>query len=368
MKFVSEIRYIDIKNIKNIKKLDDKMKSNDGEKSIKNIISLMKLSHLKELTKTFEVHVSGKRKEDFVEIISFYIKNNISVIIGNFITYEEYVFIKAVCDNNYTVSLNENYNIKEDVKKSLEYLGIIYSYYDFNEKKISMPFEIREIIKLGISKIDIIEHSKENQEIIELFRSLLDIYGVIPQDVLLDYIVQDFRMEYEVHEAIKTLWRYNNRYNLYYSDYKLNYCNINIIDIKSLNEKLSTKSDINYKYYNKSQLKNRSNRNLHYIEKEIYVVLKRHFKSSEVTLKHLDYIRTMIKNDISSRDISKYIMNETKRMGEQGRIIIEGLVDMARIYYPLWTLKGHSLNDLKSSCKLMQVKDSRKYKKVEINL
>ena len=365
MKFTSEIRYIDIKNIK---KLDDKMKSNDGEKSVKNIISLMKLSHLKELAKTFEVHVCGKRKEDFVEIISFYIKNKISVIIGNFITYEEYVFIKEICDNNYTVSVNKNCNIKEDVKKSLEYLGIIYSYYDFNEKKISMPFEIRETIKLGISKIDIIEHSKENQELIELFRALLDIYGVIPQDVLLDYIVQDFRMEYEVHEAIKTLWRYNNRYNLYYSDYKLNYCNINIIDIKSLNEKLSTKSDINYKYYDKSQLKNRSNRNLHYIEKEIYVVLKRHFKSSEVTLKHLDYIRTMIKNDISSRDISKYIMNETKRMGEQGRIIIEGLVDMARIYYPLWTLKGHSLNDLKSSCKLMQVKDLRKYKKVKINL
>ena len=356
MKFVSELRYIDIKNIK---KLDDKMKSNDGEKSIKNIISLMKLSHLKELTKTFEVHVSGKRKEDFVEIISFYIKNNISVIIGNFITYEEYVFIKEICDNNYTVSLNENYNIKEDVKKSLEYLGIIYSYYDFNEKKISMPFEIRKIIKSNLSKIEVIEHSKENQELIKLFRALLDIYGVIPQDLLLDYVVQEYTMEYRVHEAIKNLWRYNNRYNLYYSDYKLNYCNTKIIDIRSLNEKLSTKSDINYKYYDKSQLENMSNRNLNYIEEEIYVALKRHFKSSEVTLKYLDYMRTMIKNDISSREISEFIKNKTKRMGERGRIIIEGLVDRTRIYYPIWTLKGYSLNDLKCSCKLTQVRASR---------
>lgn len=365
MRFTSEIRYIDIKNIK---KLDDKMENNNGEKSIKNTISLMKLSHLKELAKTYEVHISGKRKEDFVESISFYIKNKISVIIGNFITYEEYVFIKEICDNNYTVSVNEDCNVKEDVEKSLEYLGIIYSYCDFNEKKISIPFEIREIIKSKISKTEVIEHSKENEELIELFKALLDIYGVIPQDLLLDYVVQDSTMEYKVHEAIKNLWRYNNRYNLYYSDYELNYCNTKIIDIRSLNQKLSTKSDINYKYYDKNQLKNMSDRNLYYIEKEIYVVLKRHFKSSEVTLKHLDYIRTMIKNDISSMEISEFIMNKTKKMGERGRTIIEELVDRARIYYPLWIIKGHSLNDLKFSCTLMQVEDSRKYKKVKINL
>jgi hypothetical protein len=356
MQFASKIRYIDINSIK---KVDDKIKSNDEKQSIKNIISSMKLSHLKELTKIFEIHVSGKIKEDFVEIVSFYIENNISVIMGNFITYEEYTFIEEICDNNYTVSLDENHNIREDVEKSLEYLGIIYSYYDFNERKVSVPFEIRETIKLELSKVEVIEHSKENQELIELFKILLDIYGVIPQDLLLDYVVQDFRKEYKVHEAIKNLWRYNNRYNLYYSDYKLNYCNTKIIDMRSLNEKLSTKSDINYKYYDKSQLKNMSNRNLHYIEKEIYVVLKRHFKSSDVTLKYLEYIRIMIKNDISSREISEFIMNKTKRMSEQGRMIIEGLVDRARIHYPLWTLKGHSLKDLKCSCKLMQVGNSR---------
>lgn len=328
------------------------MKSND-KKSIRNIISSMKLKHLKELTKIFEIHVSGKIKEDFIESISLYIKNNISIIIGNFITYEEYDFIKKICDNNYILPLNGNYDIKENLKSSLEYLGIIYSYYDFNEKNISIPLEIREPIKLKISKIDVIEHSKENQELIELSRILLDIYGVIPQDLLLDYIVQNFGVEYELHEAIKTLWRYNNRYNLYYSDYKLNYCNIKIIDLRSLYKKLSTKSYMSYKHYDKNQLKNMGDRNLYHIEKEIYVVLKRHFKSSEITLKHLDYIRTMIKNDISSREISEYIMNKTKKMSEQGRIIIERLVDTARIYYPLWTLKGHSLNELKCSHKLI---------------
>lgn len=344
------------------------MKSDYESKSIKNIIYSMKVSHLKELTKIFEIHVSGKKKEDFVEIISFYIKNNISVIIDNFITYEEYNFIKEICDSNYALLLNEKHNMREAVIKSLEYLGIIYSYYDFTERKVSIPFEIREKIKLRLFKVEVIEHSKQNQKLIELFKNLLDIYGVIPQDLLLDYVAQDFRMEYKVHEAIKNLWRYNDRYNLYYSDYKLNYCNIKIIDMRALNEKISTKSNINYKYYDRDQLKNMSNGNLNCIEKEIYIVLKRQFKSSEITLKCLDYIITMIKNDMSSKEISEFIRNKTRRMGEQGRKIIEELVDRARIYYPLWTLKGHSLKDLKCNCKLMQVENSRKYRNVKINL
>lgn len=344
------------------------MKSNYEDKSIKSIISSMKLSHLKRLTTIFQTNVNGKKKEDFVENISFYIKNNISVIIDNFITYEEYTVIKKICDNNYTLLLDSKNDINEDVKNSLEYLGVIYSYYDCNEKKISISFEIREEIKLRLPKMEVIEHSKENQKLIELFKILLDIYGIIPQDLLLDYANEYFGMDYKVHEAIKNLWRYNDRYNLYYSDYELNYCNVKIIDIVSLNEKLSNKPNVNYKYYDKNQLKNMSNSNLNCIEKEMYIVLKRHFKSSEITLKYLDYIRTMIKNDISSRKISEFIMNKTKRMGEYGGLIIEELVDRARIYYPLWTLKGNSLKDLQYSCRLMQVGDSRKYRKVKINL
>lgn len=344
------------------------MKSNYESKSIKNIIYSMKVSHLKELTKIFEIHVRGKKKEDFVEIISFYIKNNISVIIDNFITYEEYNFIKKICDSNYTLLLNEEHNMREAVMKSLEYLGIIYSYYDFTGRKVSIPFEIREKIKLRLSKVEVIEHSKENQKFIELFKNLLDVYGVIPQDLLLDYVTEDFRIEYKVHEAIKNLWRYNDRYNLYYSDCKLNYCNMKIIDMRALNEKLSAKSNINYKYYDRDQLKNMSNSDLNCIEKEICIVLKRHFKSSEITLKCLDYIITMIKNDMSSKEISEFIRNKTRRMGEQGRKIIEELVDRARIHYPLWTLKGHSLEDLKYNCKFMQVENPRKYRNIKINL
>lgn len=344
------------------------MKSNYENTSIKNIISSMKLSRLKNLTKIFEIHVSGKRKEDFVETISCYIKDNVSVIIDNFITYEEYSFIKKICDNNCALLLEEEDNVRDDVIKSLEYLGIIYSYYDFDEKKVSIPFEIREKMKLRLLKIDVVEHSKENQKLINLFRTLLDIYGVVPQDLLLDYVAQDFRMEYKVHEAIKNLWRYNERYNLCYSDSKLNYCNMKIIDIMSINEKLLTKSNINYKFYDKDQLKNMTDSNLNCIEKEICIALKRHFKSSEITSKYLIYIRTMIKNDISSKEISELIRSKTRRMGEQGRIIIEKLVDRARIYYPLWTLKGHSLRDLKYKCKLMQIEDSKKYRNVKINL
>jgi hypothetical protein len=320
------------------------------------------------LIKIFEIHISGKRKEDFVEIMVSYIKNNISVIIGNFITYEEYIFLSKICDNSYTLLLDENNNISEAVRKSLECLGIIYSYSYLNYRKVSIPLEIREEIKLILSKSQVIEHSKENQKLIELFRILLDIYGVISQDLLLDYVTQYFGMEYKVHEAIKNLWRYNARYDLYYSDYKLNYCNIKIIDMRSLNEKLSTRSNINYKYYDKDQLRNMRNSNLNCIEKEIYIVLNRHFKSSEISLKYLDYIRTMIKNDISSKEISKFIRNKTRRMSEKGRMIIEGLVDRARIYYPLWTLKGHSLNESNFNCKLMKAQDSRKYGEVKITL
>lgn len=342
------------------------MKSSYESKSIKNSISSMKLNHLKELIKVFEIHISGKRKEDFVEIITFYIKNNISVILGNFITYEEYVFLNQICDNDYTLLLDENNNAIEAVRRSLEYLGIIYSYsYD---SKVSIPLEIREEIKLILSKPQVIEHSKENEKLIELFGILLDVYGVISQDLLLDYVTQYFGMEYKVHEAIKNLWRYNARYDLYYSDYKLNYCNMKIIDMRSLNEKLSTKSNINYKYYDKDQLKNMRNSNLNCIEKEIYIVLNRHFKSSEISLRYLDYIRTMIKNDISSKEISEFVRNKTRRMSEKGRMIIEGLVDRARIYYPLWTLKGHSLNELNFSCKLIKAQDSRKYREVKIIL
>lgn len=316
------------------------------EKSINSIIASMKLNHLKELSKVFEIHVSGGKKNNFIEDISAYIKSNISVILENFITYDEYKFIKKLYKENYIIILNENDKSYEKIRNSLEYLGLVYTYLDFKQRKVSVPIEIRSSINFGIFDTNIIKRYKENQKLVELFKNLLDIYGIIPINILIDYISEYIVSENSIHEAIKFLWRYNFRYNLYYNDTKLNYFSIKIIDIRYLNKKLIDNQSLKYKYYNKSQLKTMSNSKLIYVENQIYIILKRYLKSSEITLEYVDYIRTMIKNDFSSKKISEIIMQKTKRMSEQGRIITEKLIDRLREFYPLWSLKGHSLKDL----------------------
>lgn len=316
------------------------------KKSITNNIASMKLCHLKELSKVFEIQISRRKKKDFIEDISVYMENNISEVLYNFIIYDEYKFIKKLYDENYTIVLKENNKRDEEMIKSLEYLGIVYTYSNYNEKKISIPNELKENIKSEILNTEVINHYKMNQEIVELFKNLLDVYGAIPMNILIDYIIEYLRSDNEAYKAIKFLWRYNFRYNLYYSDNKLNYYNTKIIDMRSLNEKLINNSNLDYKYYNISQLKSMCNRNLNYIENQIYTILKRYFKSPEFTLEYLDCIRTMIKNDIASGEISKLIMQETKRMSEQSRKQIEKLIFCLKEYYPVWTVKGHFYKDL----------------------
>lgn len=322
------------------------MEYSDNERSIKNIISSMKLSYLKKMAKVLGINVIGCKKENYIESIASYVKHNIYVIMSDFVTYEEYELIKKLCDENYTIALNKKKMIKEEIIKSLEYLGILYVYCDCNQKNISIPVDIRESLKSIIYHVDYIDNYKANQKLRDMFRELLDIYGVMPQELLVDYIIQDVRWKYRIHEALRILVIYNFRYNLYYCDRELKYYNIKILNLKALNEKLINKLDLNYKYYDQNRLKTINNRKSNYIEKEICVVLKRQFKSSEIVLEYLDYIRIMIKNDMSSEEISEIIRSRTKRMSQQGRKILEGLIDRVRVYYPLWTLKGYSLEDL----------------------
>ncbi len=321
------------------------MKNNDKEKLVINVISSMKLRHLKHLAKIFEIQIKGNRKENYIEHVAQYSINNISAIVDNFITYEEYKFIKILCDENYTMILKNESKKSEEIQRSLGDLGLVYSYLDSNEKTISIPVDIRENIKSKISNTKTIDYLKKKQNLIDVFKELLDIYGMIPQNVLIDYMTCiDF--EYRVCENIKILWRYNFRYNLYYDDYKLNYYNTKIIDRESFNQKLINKLNLNYKYYNLSQLKKMSNEGLNSIEGEICFILKRYYKSMELILEYLNNIRLMVKNDISSKEISNYVMKKTNKMSEQGKKNIEQLVDNLRECYPLWTLKGHYLKDL----------------------
>ncbi len=318
------------------------MKNNDRELSIKSVISSMKLSHLQELAKVFEIQVTGKRKNDFIEYVSLYIKNNISIILKNFIIYSEYEFMEEICSENYEMEIKEDYR---DSIKCLEYLGIIYLDYDCNKEKVFMPTELKANIKQNNFDESTVNCLKKREELIELFKDLLDTYGIIPINVLIDYIIEYTGPEDTVHEALKTLWRYNFRNKVYYNDYKSSYCNIKIVNMQFLNKKLISNLNLSYKHYNRSQLKSMNGANLNYIENKIYIILKKYI-TAEFSLKNLEYIKIMIKNDICTREINEFIIQKIKILSGRDRNNIERLVNSLRCYYPLWTLKGHSLKDL----------------------
>lgn len=316
------------------------------ERNIKDVMSSMTLNHLKELAKSFEIQVIGTKKNDFIESVSLYIKNNISVIFDNFIFYNEYEFIRKLCIENYKKILKEDDGVDHSIIESLEYLGIIYSYSLDNNRIIVIPCELRLYIKIKIFNIDTYDYAMEKQNLIDLFINILDIYGVVPVDVLIDYIIKYIGSEEKVHEYIGFLWRYNFRYNLYYIDHKLNYYNAKILNLKVINEKLISNLGLNYKYYTKNELENIRDENLNCIEKEIYNILKRYFKYTKFAMEYLEEIRILVKNDISSEEINKIIVKKLKKIGESRRKIIEKYIEHLREYYPLWGLKGHCLKDL----------------------
>lgn len=319
------------------------------EKSVESIITSMKLDHLKKLAELFHIQIKENKKQNYVKHISRYLQNNIKEILERFIIYDEWKIIRKIYEADYQIRIDNNQISMKTKKalKSLEYLGIIYSYDDNNEENISMPIEIRKYIKQKIYDINIIIYVRNRQNIIDLFKKLLGIYGVVPMNLAEYYIMRDLSKEYEVHELIKMLWECNTRCKLCYIDDKCNYYNLKVMEPKGIKEKIDNKFNLQYKYFSKSELSNYTEElSLNSIEKQIYIILNRHYKDSITTLKWLKDIKLMIENDISSKDISVFIKEKTTRLSEMGRKMIEQLIDDLREKYPLWILKGYSIEEL----------------------
>lgn len=317
------------------------------EECVESIIASMKLSHLRELIELFNIQIKGNKKKDYTKYVSIYVQNNIEKILKNFIIYDEWNLIRKICNEDYKIKMDKNYSIDISTKKSLEYLGIIYSYYDNGIETISIPTEIRECIKQKIYDMNIIFYSNSRQNIIDCFKKLLDIYGIVTMSLVEYYIVKDLEKKYRVHEIIKMLRTYNARCKLYHIDHDCNYYNLEIIDKEYIRKKIDNSLNLNFKYYSKSYLNNYTKElELNSIEKQIYIILNRHYKDSTITLECLKNIKIMIKNDISSKEISIFIKDKTKRLSELGRKMIERLIDSLREKYPLWILKGYSIEEL----------------------
>lgn len=321
------------------------------EKCVESIIASMKLSHLKELSELFHIQIKENKKQNYIRYVSRYLQNNIKEVLERFIIYDEWNLIRKIYEADYAIRIdNDQISMKTKKSlKSLEYLGIIYSYDDNNVENVSMPIEIRKYIKQKIYDINIILCARNRQNIIYLFKKLLDIYGIVPMNLAEYYINRDLSEEYEVCELIKMLWDYNARCELCYIDDECNYYNLKIMDKKCIKEKIDDKFNLQHKYFSKSELNNYTEElSLNSIEKQIYIILNRHYKDSITTLEWLKDIKLMIENDISSKDISVFIKEKTTRLSEMGRKMIEQLIDNLMEKYPLWILKGYSIEELQN--------------------
>lgn len=317
----------------------------DDQYHINEIMLSKKICELKEIIKVYNIRTKSTLKSDLADSLAKHTCDNIELIIEEMIIYEELLLLQELCNKNY--KLHYNNKVNESAVKSLGFLGII----KFNKEssEIGIPIELQSIIHNKIENKCVLKKARDRQNIIDISKIILDIYGIIPFTLIEKYITLYEYDEYKAHKILTMLWQYNQRYELFSEDLNSNYCSLNIIDKEYIHKKIN-ELNMGYRYYDLEELENvyKCACILSKVEREIYVILNRYYKDKEKSLNELRKIKFMIKNGYSSSLISEKVSKDINIKSEIGKRNLQVLIEQTMEKCPLWTLKGHFPKEIKN--------------------
>ncbi|WP_455795532.1 hypothetical protein [Clostridium butyricum] len=307
--------------------------------SVRETFCKMKVTELDQIVRMFELKVPCRKKDNIIDIIYEYMKNNINNIFREFIVYEELNLLRKICDNNFKI-LCKDVELDSDNVHSLLCIGIIY----IEKTNIIIPKEFQNLIKSCLDDKYIIEFSKKREDIISIVQNLLELYGVFHLELLEDYIIDKIGRGYRVHKIIEFIRKYNMRNNFYYEDEDCFYYNLKITDRPSMKMKI-IEINLRYKYFHESEMTDIINRESHY-EKDIKIILNRIYKNLKASKQIIKVIKFMIIEGRTSEEIGGFIKEKVKRLSEFGFRSIVKSVDNMRKHYVIWGFKGYSLEEI----------------------
>ncbi|MDO5518446.1 MAG: hypothetical protein Q4F66_12905, partial [Clostridium sp.] len=193
----------------------------------RDVLCRMKVSELDHIMKIFELKAGCRKKENIIDVIYEYIKNNMSYIFRELIIYDELNLLGKICDNNFEMVYEED-DLRCESVKSLVCIGMLYI--DEEKNNISISEDFQKLIKECVYDKCITEFSKNRSEIISMVQNLLEFYGAFHLELLEDYIIGKIGEGYRVHRALECIRKYNMRNRFYYEDEDCFYYNLKIND------------------------------------------------------------------------------------------------------------------------------------------
>ena len=110
--------------------------------SVRETFCKMKVTELDQIVRMFELKVPFRKKDNIIDIIYEYMKNNMNYIFREFIVYEELNLLRKICDNNFKI-LCEDVELDSDNVHALLCIGMIY----IEKTNIIIPKEFQNLIK-----------------------------------------------------------------------------------------------------------------------------------------------------------------------------------------------------------------------------
>lgn len=307
----------------------------------RDVLCRMKVSELNNIIRIFELKAGCRKKENIIDIIYEYMKNNMSYIFREYIIYDELNLLKRICDNNFEM-IREEEDVHYQYVKSLSCIGLVYI--DKEKSGVFIPEEFQMQIKSCLDNKCVIEFSKNRSDIIRMTENLLEFYGVFHLELLEDYIMERIGLGYRVHRAIEFIRKYNIRNNFYYEDDDCFYYNLKIND-RTYMKMRTIEMNLKYKHYKESEIISIMNRKCSY-ENDIRLILNRVYKNCKVSDEIIKSIKFMVIEGRTTNEIGCFIKEKVKRLSDFGFKSIVRSIGKMRNSYIIWGFKGYYLEEI----------------------
>lgn len=333
---------------------------NDHEKMFKeNLMELDSVSLMSQLSKN-DLHkirkyleMKGKsslKKAELIIALSKYIIDNMDEIFTNALDIEELKLIRYILKNNGRINyitLEKN----DEVINSLRMLGIIYPIRDETGcKQLTIPNNFIDTIDKALKDRTTISKIYKNDRIFSLAKGLINIYGIVPFNIINQKICYIIGEELESKNLYNLLLKYNERrlfFRWHEGDY---FVSIKVFNVNNILQEQFERKTIQYKDFDEKTIISASRDeysvwNKHYREMYAFLIHLPNI-TQEFAAKFINDINNMLKNNFSIIDIVNSFSQKVAFNSQETLKKFVNLLRDAASNCRLWTLKGYTLNEI----------------------
>ncbi|GIM28598.1 zinc chelation protein SecC [Clostridium polyendosporum] len=326
-------------------------KDNLAELDSVSLMNQLSKNDLDKIRKYLEIRgKSSLRKAELIVALSKYIMDNTSEILMNTLDVEQLKFIRCILKNNGRINYIRTEK-NDEIINSLRILGIIYPIrHEMGCKQLIIPNNFIDVIDKTLKNKDIISKIYKNDRIYNLARGLINIYGIVPFNILNQKIYNIIGEELEVNYLFNTLWKYNERSTFFRWHENQYFVSIQVFDVNNILKEQFERIEIQYKDFDEKAIISAS--------KNKYSVWNEWYKSmysflinfpnitEEFAVEFINDISNMLKNNFSIFDIvntcsQKIVFNNEDKLKK-----FVGLLTDVASNCNLWILKGHTPNEI----------------------